>query len=47
MEEDIRELLDTICQMAEYTECDLAFIENIANKYGFTIDEDFKVISLK
>jgi hypothetical protein len=48
MEQDIKELLEVICEMGEYTEIsDIDYIEKIANKYGFTIDEDLQVQSLK
>lgn len=40
MKEDIKTLLEIICEMAAYTECDLVFIEKVANKYEFTINED-------
>lgn len=40
MKGNIRTLLETICEMAAYTECDFIFIEAIANKYGLTINED-------
>ncbi|WP_176461619.1 hypothetical protein [Anaeromicrobium sediminis] len=44
MEQDIKELLEIICEMGEEAEIsDMAYIENIANKYGLTIDEELKV----
>ncbi len=43
MKEDIKDLLEVICEMAPYAECDLVFIDKIAKKYGFVIDEDLKV----
>ncbi len=29
--------------MGKYAECDLVFTDKIAEKYGFTIDEDLQV----
>lgn len=46
MNEDIKDLVETIADMATYTECDLVFVEAIANKYGFTINKNLKVEKL-
>ncbi|MEJ8555122.1 hypothetical protein [Tepidibacter sp. Z1-5] len=43
MNEDIKDLLETIADMSAYTECDLVFVEAIANKYGFTINRDLEI----
>ncbi|WP_176461624.1 hypothetical protein [Anaeromicrobium sediminis] len=44
MKQDIKELLEIICEMGEEAEIsDMVYIENIANKYGFTIGEDLQV----
>lgn len=44
VKKDIKDLLETICEMGEYTEIsDIAYIGDIANRYGFTINEDIQV----
>jgi hypothetical protein len=48
VKEDIKDLLVKICEMGEDTEIgDPCFIENIANKYGLSIDEDLCVVELE
>ncbi|WFD11991.1 hypothetical protein [Tepidibacter hydrothermalis] len=47
MKDDIKGLLEIITDMAAYTECDLVFVEGIANKHGLTIDEDLEVKELE
>lgn len=46
-DKDIKHLLEIICEMGQYTEIsDINYIEDIANRYGFTINEYLRLEKL-